>query len=535
MILIIDNYDSFTYNVAQLVQSLGYNVHVVRNDAITIEQIKKLEPSHIIISPGPGGPKDAGISCDVVKSFAGEIPILGVCLGHQCIVEVFGGKIVRAKNIVHGKTSKITHDNKGLFRGVPQNVDVVRYHSLCADFSNVPACLDVTAVSDNTIMGVRHKEFHLCGIQFHPESICTQYGVKMIDNFFKFKISEPQKYRIINRISQGKDLGAKDSYSVMDEIMSGEMTDSEIGMFLGALAVKGVSPVELTAFVNVMRDKSVSSRRIPGLLDTCGTGGDGKYTFNISTAAALLCGYAGIKVAKNGNRSVSSKSGSYDFLSALGIKVDGDMPSNRTDILEKNFAFFFAPLYHSAMKFVAKVRQEIKQRTVFNMLGPLANPMDLDYQVVGVYSQDIMEVYIRVLKQLGRKRAMVVCGYDGMDEISVCDKTMVKELTDKGAILDYSLDPKDFGMKYYDIKYLRGESAAANAVLFMGTIGKNKDTIKNKKARALYDAVCLNAAACIYVSGLTDTIENGYKKAVGLFSDKGFKKYVLSLKDTPTV
>ena len=185
MILVIDNYDSFTYNLVQYLGELGADVKVYRNDAITLDEIKKLKPERIIISPGPGRPEEAGISVALIKEFAGKLPILGVCLGHQAIGYAYGGEIIRAKKLMHGKTSPIKHDGKELFKGLQNPFEATRYHSLVINSDTLPACLEITATSadDNEIMGVRHKEFPLWGVQFHPESILTQHGKELLKNF----------------------------------------------------------------------------------------------------------------------------------------------------------------------------------------------------------------------------------------------------------------------------------------------------------------------------------------------------------------
>jgi anthranilate synthase component 2 len=186
MLLMIDNYDSFTYNIVQYFGELGEDVHTVRNDAISLDQIAEMNPDRICVSPGPKSPKDAGVSVDVLREFAGKKPILGVCLGHQAIGEAFGGKIVRAKQVMHGKTSKIAHTGEGVFKGLPSPFTVIRYHSLAIERASLPACLEVTAwTDDGEIMGVRHKEFDIEGVQFHPESILSEHGHAMLKNFLE--------------------------------------------------------------------------------------------------------------------------------------------------------------------------------------------------------------------------------------------------------------------------------------------------------------------------------------------------------------
>ena len=184
MILIIDNYDSFTYNLVQYLGELGAETRVFRNDKITVQEIEAMSPEKILISPGPCTPKEAGISIEVIRHFAGKFPILGVCLGHQAIAEAFGGKVVKADKLMHGKTSKIFHDRKKLFSGLSNPFDATRYHSLIVERTSLPDCLEISAwTTDGEIMGLRHKEFNTEGVQFHPESILTSEGMKLLKNF----------------------------------------------------------------------------------------------------------------------------------------------------------------------------------------------------------------------------------------------------------------------------------------------------------------------------------------------------------------
>ena len=184
MLLMIDNYDSFTYNLVQYFGELGEDVRVYRNDALTLSELAKLDPARIVISPGPGTPAQAGISLSVIREFAGKIPLLGVCLGHQSIGEAFGGKVVHARKLMHGKVSPVHHHNVGVFRGLPNPVTCTRYHSLAVERETLPDCLEVTAwTDDGEIMGLRHKTLDVEGVQFHPESILTERGHDLLQNF----------------------------------------------------------------------------------------------------------------------------------------------------------------------------------------------------------------------------------------------------------------------------------------------------------------------------------------------------------------
>ena len=184
MLLMIDNYDSFTYNLVQYLSEIGQAVKVYRNDKITIEEVNKLNPKYIVISPGPCTPNEAGISLELINSFKGKVPILGVCLGHQSIGQAFGGKIIHAQTIMHGKTSQIFHENTGVFNGIKSPFTATRYHSLVIDKKSLPDCFDITAwTDDNEIMGIKHKDLPIEGVQFHPESILSEYGHDLLKNF----------------------------------------------------------------------------------------------------------------------------------------------------------------------------------------------------------------------------------------------------------------------------------------------------------------------------------------------------------------
>ncbi len=191
MILVIDNYDSFTYNLVQVMGEMGADLQVERNDQITLDDVRAMQPSHIVISPGPGDPDDSGVSLDVLRHMGETTPVLGVCLGHQCIGQVYGGVVARAPHLMHGKTSMVYHNNEGLFAGVPNPFEATRYHSLIVLEDTVPDCLSITArTEDGLIMGLQHKELAVFGVQFHPESILTTYGPRILQNFLEVRIPE---------------------------------------------------------------------------------------------------------------------------------------------------------------------------------------------------------------------------------------------------------------------------------------------------------------------------------------------------------
>lgn len=316
MIVVIDNYDSFTYNLVQFLGELGADLKVFRNDAVGVDDLERLQPSHLIISPGPGTPeRDTGISNEAIRRFHGRIPILGVCLGHQCIAHVFGGKIARAPMPVHGKVSRIMHQGGRLFRGIPTVFQATRYHSLVVT-DPVPEVLQVTARTvDGVIMALEHREAPTVGVQFHPESILTPHGKRLLRNFLDLARRDIEGETAsapaltlpaaIARALDREHLSADEAESVMMQIMAGQATPAQIGAFLAALRAKGETVEEIVGFARAMRHHvtPVRSSRYP-LIDTCGTGGDGAHTFNISTTAAFVVAGAGVAVAKHGNRSV---------------------------------------------------------------------------------------------------------------------------------------------------------------------------------------------------------------------------------------
>ena len=428
MILLIDTYDSFTYNLYQFFGEQYSDIKVARNDEITIDEIEKLNPQAIIISPGPGYPKDAGISIEAIKHFSGRIPILGICLGHQSICEAFGGKIVPAKELMHGKSSTIRIDNSSdIFKGLPDSVVCARYHSLIADEASLPECLKVIGTdSAGQIMAVEHREHPTYGLQFHPESVLTNYGKVMIKNFLSkiegikmndVKTNAPEAPKtllkpFIAKVVDGNSLTKEEAMQAMDVIMSGNATDAQISSLLTALRIKGETIDEITGFAQIMREKANTVKGCKDAIDIVGTGGDLANTFNISTTSSFVIAGCGAKVAKHGNRSVSSKSGAADVLEKLGVKISSSPEQAKEMIDSIGISFLFAQSYHGSMRFVAPARRETGIRTVFNILGPLANPANTDYILLGVYEKELLKPMAEVLINLGIKRAMLVYGND---------------------------------------------------------------------------------------------------------------------------
>ncbi len=523
MILMIDNYDSFTYNLVQYLGELGQEINVYRNDAITLDEIAELKPDQIVISPGPGTPDDAGISLELIKRFHQQVPVLGVCLGHQAIGQVFGGQVVRAGNLMHGKVSPIEHNKAGIFHNLPSPFIATRYHSLILP-EPLPDCLEITARNqeDGEVMALRHKEYPTIGVQFHPESILTEYGHEILRNFLeieapRLKVAPPVASdsgvimpikTAINRVMSGQSLTADEAEAVMSQIMAGEATPAQIGGYLMALRVKGETVEEITGSARAMRRSSVKvtpATPAEQLVDTCGTGGDGSGTFNISTTAAFVVAGTGQKVAKHGNRAASSKSGSADVLAALGVNLELTPEQVAEAIDEVGIGFLFAVKHHPAMKHAIGPRRELGVRTIFNALGPLTNPAGAKSQVIGVYDEALTEPLARVLGELGCRGAFVVHGHGGLDELTTTGPNRVSCLQ-HGQVVTQLIDPIDLGFNRAEPAELLGGTAEENAQITRGILSGQTNSARR-------DVVVLNAAAALVAAGRANDLAEGINQA----------------------
>ncbi|MBI5184080.1 MAG: anthranilate phosphoribosyltransferase [Nitrospinae bacterium] len=303
----------------------------------------------------------------------------------------------------------------------------------------------------------------------------------------------------IDKVVKGIDLPEGEMITTMNEIMEGEATPAQIGSFITALRMKGETVDEITGAVRVMREKAVRIKtRANVIVDTCGTGGDGAQTFNISTIAAFVVAGTGLTVAKHGNRSISSKSGSADLLERLGINIEVDIERVERCLDEIGIGFLFAPILHSAMRYAIAPRREIGIRTIFNILGPLTNPAGATSQVIGVYDRKLVESLADVLQNLGSRHVFVVHGNDGLDEFTLTDKTMVAELRD-GRIKCYEISPEDVGLNRCRIEDLRVNDPEENVRI--------TEEILEGKGGAKRDIVLLNASAAIVAGGKADTLK----------------------------
>lgn len=522
-ILFLDNIDSFTYNLVDQLRYSGHHVTIYRNTLpaeLIIEKLSQLQNPILFLSPGPGTPSQAGCMPELLQRLKGQLPIIGICLGHQAIVESYGGTIVPAGDILHGKASLIKHDGKLMFSNLPNPLPVARYHSLKGE--NIPASLTINAMFDNIVMAVRHDHDRVYGFQFHPESILTINGVQLLNQTIECALATPQLITenvapatvektaaqtsekiiqpILDKLYQGQALTQEQSEILFSQIIQGKLQPTTLATAIISMKVRGEQPQEIagaaTALLN-NADNFVTPDY--DFTDIVGTGGDGTNSINISTASAFVAASMGFKVAKHGNRGVSSKSGSSDVLAALGVNLNMSADIARQALDDLGICFLFAQQYHSGFRHAAPIRQQLKTRTIFNILGPLINPAKPKRILLGVYHQDLLKPIAETLVMLGYQHAIVVHGA-GMDEVAIHGTTDVAEIVD-GKIDYFTVEPQDFGLTRYTLKDIEG-----------GTPEQNRDSLtailQGHGQAAHTAAIAANVAMLMKLFGHNDLCEN---------------------------
>jgi len=575
VILMIDNYDSFTFNLVQALQAAGADVRVIRNDKITAAEVEAMaaDPAQdlrgIVISPGPGDPDDAGVSVETIRiAAARRIPLLGVCLGMQSMGAAFGAAIVRAPTLVHGEASAIEHDGLGMLAGMPAGFLAARYHSLCVDPATLPAELFVTATSpeDGVVMGLRHRDLPLEGVQFHPESVLTPDGPHLLANFLRLagegeasrldaasgsfatrgmdvpdadeprRADEPKPVEArvealspapaaqasapiasataaptgdvvrsaLTTIVEGGTLTLDQARLAMGAVMDGDATPSQLAAMLMGLRMRGETVDELAGFATAMRERVLRVEAPDGIIDIVGTGGDGSNTFNISTTAALVVAACGVPVAKHGNRAITSKSGSADVLDALGIQIVHDAASAAASLRDNGFVFMFATLFHPAMRYAGPTRREIGVRTAFNLLGPLTNPAGAKRALLGVGDAAAAAKMAEVAGRLGTERTFVIHGA-GIDELPLDGTGVLYHVGPEGVVARHEIVAANLGLASTPTRRLLGGTAADNARITVSVL--------RGEPGGRRDVVLLNAGAALLVAGAVESLEEGIDRA----------------------
>ena len=533
-ILFIDNIDSFTYNLVDQLRNSKHCVTVYRNTIpadVIIEKLSQMQNPILMLSPGPGTPSEAGSMPELLKRLKGKLPIIGICLGHQAIVESYGGSIVPAGDILHGKASLIEHDEQAMFAGLPNPLPVARYHSLKGE--NIPKTLTINALCNNIVMAVRNDEDRVCGFQFHPESILTIQGVKLLEQTIAWALNPPQKRAepnqqkaivdkqeyniqpILNKLYLGQTITQAESKILFNLIIQGKIEPTVLATAIISMKVRGEKPDEIAGAAQALLENA-DSFDIPDydFTDIVGTGGDGTNSINISTASAFVAAALGYKVAKHGNRGVSSKSGSSDVLSALGIKLNMPAEASRKALDELGVCFLFAQQYHSGFRHAAPVRQQLKTRTIFNVLGPLINPSRPKRILLGVYHPDLIQPITETLKMLNYTHAYVVHGA-GMDEVAIHGATQVGEVKN-GEIRYFTLTPEDFGLPTYTLKDIEGGTPEMNRDMLIAILqGHGKP--------AHEAAIAVNVAMLMSLFGQADLKQNAKRAIDMMHSGKSYE------------
>ena len=532
-ILFIDNIDSFTYNLVDQLRNSQHHVTIYRNTIpadVIVEKLSQMQNPILMLSPGPGAPSEAGCMPELLKRLKGKLPIIGICLGHQAIVESYGGSIVPAGDILHGKASLIEHDEQAMFKGLPNPLPVARYHSLKGE--NIPKTLTINALCNNIVMAVRNDEDRVCGFQFHPESILTIQGVKLLEQTIEWALNpsqqtaqpkqeaiiDKQEYNvqpILNKLYLGQVLSQQESKILFNLIIQGKIEPTVLATAIISMKVRGEKPDEIAGAAQALLENA-DSFAIPdyAFTDIVGTGGDGTNSINISTASAFVAAALGYKVAKHGNRGVSSKSGSSDVLSALGIKLNMPAEDSRKALDELGVCFLFAQQYHSGFRHAAPVRQQLKTRTIFNVLGPLINPSRPKRILLGVYHPDLIKPIAETLTMLGYTHAYVVHG-SGMDEVAIHGETQVAEVHN-GKIRYFTLTPQDFGLQQYTLKDIEGGTPEMNRDMLIAILqGHGKP--------AHEAAIAANVAMLMSLFGQSDLKQNAKQAIEMMRSGKAYQ------------
>ncbi len=536
MFLLIDNYDSFTFNLVQAFMQLGRAPVVLKNDnPELLDLAQNPDLAMVCISPGPGHPRAAGLCLDFLAALPVSVPVLGVCLGHQLLGHFAGARVEVGPEVMHGKQSTIRHSGTGLFSGLPQNMLVGRYHSLLVRTEDAPEKLLVTArvgtsLETGDVMGLRFRDRPWAGIQFHPESVLTPEGMRLLANFPSAlqandnpesaapeiqagtRCRTPlQMAAVMESLAQGKDLGVEEAAEAFARLMDGELSPSQAGALLLGLRAKGETPDEVGEAVNAVLARAIPVPPVSGtVIDIVGTGGDGKSSFNCSTATALTLAGMGHRVLKHGNRSVSSRCGSADVLEQMGIPLDTPPEAVPRALDREGFVFLFAPRYHPCFRHIMPVRRELGVRTLFNILGPMVNPGKPSHHLFGVPDVAQLPLVAATLARSGTGTGAVVCGAGGYDEVTPLGEAELF-FVDKAATRPGRLDPAEYGFAPCTEQELAVEGPEQAA-------GVLREILQGRGPKPMQDMLALNLGLALYLLGSAEQAgeetdpERGYNR-----------------------
>ena len=515
--LLFDNYDSFTYNLRHMLLELGLEVDVRRNDRITLDEVDAYD--RIVLSPGPGIPSEAGLLLPLIRRYAAAKPILGICLGEQAIGEAFGARLENLAEVHHGVCSDIrVVAGDPLFDGLGTGFRAGRYHSWVVSAEGLPDCLEVTATDrSGLIMGLRHKTYNLRGIQFHPESVLTPQGKTILENW----ITKCNRFMkdLLYRLFEHQYMDRSEAQKVLAGIAAGKYNSEQVSALITVFLMRSISVEELAGF----RDALLEMRRPADLsayepIDIVGTGGDGKNTFNISTAASFVVAGAGYNVVKHGNYGATSVSGASNVIERHGVRFTDDPDRLRASLDACRIAYLHAPLFNPAMKAVAPIRRNLAVRTFFNLLGPLVNPALPKYQLLGVYNLSLFRLY-NYAYQSGGTRFGVVYSMDGYDEISLTSEFKVAT-PEKEQVFT----PEQIGLGRCRPEELSGGDTPEEAARIFDSV------LNNTATAARRDCVVANAAFAIRVicpeKEVAECLDEARESLLGGKAAAAFRKFV---------
>ncbi len=464
----IDNFDSFTYNIVDYFKQCACEVVVYRN-TVSPEQLDKEEFDLLVLSPGPSTPRNAGNLMKIIAHFVGKKPIFGICLGHQALVEHFGGTL-KLVGPQHGKEDTIITDEKTIYSGLDATVHVARYHSLAAD--KVPSCLQISARSgDGTVMSVRHKSLPIEGVQYHPESVLSMRdgaGMQIIRNVVEGKMARGNaQFKNMVEGMMANQLHAAELADFVEALQDEQLTEDQKLVLLVSLSFQLKTAENLANFIEILQSKNgytkngnISTKGI----DICGTGGSGLPRFNTSTLVAILLSHAGLPIIKHGNKAASGRFGSFDLLEVLGANINASQELIEQAFNEQKLAFLYARKTHPLLGGLAGARTRLGIPTIFNMLGPLLNPYNPQKQFMGTAFKQYMPLIADTAQLLGKEHFVLVRASDGLDDISISTSTDVIELKD-GKQQKYQLAPSDFGIHSVSFENLKCHNQNENIAI----------------------------------------------------------------------
>lgn len=479
-ILILDNFDSFTFNIVDYFKQLNCEVLVYRN-TISPEKVSQ-EFDLLVLSPGPSIPKNAGFMFDWIKKYHQNKPIFGICLGHQALIEFFGGELMYSSPI-HGKSFPIEIDGRSIYQQLPKIIDVGRYHSLVGKI--IPSCFEISGkTKEGLIMSIRHKTLPIEGVQYHPESILSMNygaGMKIIKNIVEGRLNNGNTsfHKILNQLRKNQSIKKEGFCEILTKINENEFTQNQILMLLIALSYGLQNAKNLYQFILAIKEFQTLIPKIQytDYIDVCGTGGSNLNRINTSTLVAFLLASKGILVIKNGNKASSGRFGSFDLIEKLSINIHC---TQFNKLLEKtNLALVFSPNFYPLLKKFASARQIYGVPTLFNIIGPFLNPFNPKKQLIGTSFKEYIPMMIELGKLMNYEHLIIVSSNDGLDEITPTAPTDVSELKN-GDVINYQIFPSDFGLNTVDFDSIISSSNDYNSLIAEEIInGKNQTQHRN--------------------------------------------------------